>query len=164
MLYVLFKTDQHLLLFTAYTSRVSVFFSSLSDWEKMCCLWADDLISIDAFLFLSPHDLLLETVRNASTDAVSQFWPNLGCWPDKLGEICLLWLGGGSSHIRSWNLMRHHQEKGNLVILLLVQTAGNLKKQFLAKEEEIKMIKQKRLLLQLSMNWGCCVVLMKSKS
>lgn len=48
--------------------------------------------------------------------------------------------------------MRHHQEKGNLVILLLVQTAGNFKKQFLAKEEEIKMIKQKRLLLQLSMN------------
>ena len=48
--------------------------------------------------------------------------------------------------------MRHHQEKETLVILLLVKNRWQFKRQTLAKEEEIKMIKQKCLFLQLNMN------------
>jgi hypothetical protein len=128
-------------------------------------LWADDLISINAFLFLSPHDLLLETVRNMR---VQMLFPS----SDQTLVVDLTNLGRFvSCHsveeavIFTVKLLWDIIKKRKLwSFCFLLRTAGNLKKQFLAKKEEIKMIKQKGLLLQLSMNWGYCVVVIKSKS
>lgn len=133
--------------------------------KKMCCLWADDLISINAFLFLSPHDLLLETVRNMrvqmlfpSSDQTLIVDPtNLGRFVscDSVEEAVIFTVK------LLWDIIKKRKLWS---FCFLLRTAGNLKKQFLTKKEEIKMIKQKRLLLQLSMNWGYCVVVIKSKS
>lgn len=132
--------------------------------KKMCCLWADDLISLYAFLFVFPHDLLLETMRNSKYRCcfpvltkpwllTSQTWGDVSLvtrwWKQSYSQIKILW-----DIIKKRKLWS---------FCFLLRTAGNLKKT-VAKEEEIKMIKQKRLLLQLSMNWGYCIVVIKSKS
>lgn len=108
---------------------------------------------MNAFLFLSPWDLLLDTMRNIQVQMLFSSFDealvvdliNLGRFIscDSMVKVIILAVK---------NLIRCYQEKETMAILLLVKNSWQFKKQTLAQEKEIKMIKQKVLLLQLYMN------------